>query len=430
MCYKDEMKPAAAALLSFFLFLTPDAGAGEFTDEAQRIYHDRSGSVCQIRVVDLATGRKSALGSGFLVSREGHVATNYHVVEQAVHAPGGFRVEALRDGEVVGELRIVGIDVVHDLAVAAGPGVKGDALRLGSSGLSKGTRLYSIGNPYDLGMTIVEGTYNGLMERSLYRKILFSGSLNPGMSGGPALNREGEVVGVNVSTAGNEVSFLVPVEYLVELAGRIEERREGGPESWDLDVEEQLLASQAGYMADILSAPWESLTVGEATVPGEIHEVIKCWSESHDLEHDLYRHADVTCSSEESIDVSGTLVTGWLSYSYRWIVSDALNLLRFYSLYESFFESSSGYDNAGEEDVTAFTCEEGFVSVAGRPWKAVLCARSYTRYRSLFDFHMTMASVEKRKRGLVVEAQLLGVSRENALAFARRTMEEIRWREQ
>ena len=163
---------------------------------------------------------------------------------------------------------------------------------------------------------------------------------------------------------------------------------------------------------------------------GEIHEVVRCWSETHDLEHDLYRHADVTCSSEESIDVSGTLVTGWLSYSYRWIVGDALNLLRFYSLYESFFEASSGYDNAGEEDVTGFTCEEGFVSLAGRPWKAALCARSYRRYRRLYDFHMVMASVEMRKRGLVVEAQLLGVSSENALAFARRIMEEIRWREQ
>lgn len=429
MCYKDEMKPAAAALLTLFLFPAASSGAGEFTDEAQRIYHERSGSVCQIRVVDLATGRQSSLGSGFLVSPEGHVATNYHVVEQAVHAPHSFRVEALQSGELVEEVEIVAIDVVHDLAVAAGSGVKGDALRFGSSVLSKGTRLYSLGNPYDLGMTIVEGTYNGLMERSLYRKILFSGSLNPGMSGGPALNREGEVVGINVSTAGNEVSFLVPVEYLVELAGKTGGRGEKGPESWDLDVEGQLLASQEGYMDDILSAPWESLTVGDARVPGEIHEVIKCWSASHDLEHDLYRHTDVTCSSEESIDVSGSLVTGWISYSYRWIVSDALNLLRFYSLYESFFESSSGYDNAGEEDVTGFTCEEGFVSVAGRTWKAALCARSYTRYRRLFDFHMSMASLEAQKRGLVVEAQLLGVSRENALAFARRTMEEIRWRE-
>ena len=55
-----------------------------------------------------------------------------------------------------------------------------------------------MGNPHDLGMTIIEGTYNGLIQTSRFQKILFSGSLNSGMSGGPAMDDKGRVIGVGV----------------------------------------------------------------------------------------------------------------------------------------------------------------------------------------------------------------------------------------
>lgn len=432
LCYKGGMraKTAFASVCALALFLAALPGeASEYTDEAQRLYREKSAAVFQIRVVDLATGKKSALGSGFRIGGEGQVATNFHVVEEAVHYPDRFRVEALRDGTVAGELEILGIDVVHDLALAYSPALGVPALPLGASDLSKGTRIFSLGNPYDLGMTIMEGTYNGLMERSLYRKILFSGSLNPGMSGGPALNRDGQVLGVNVSTAGNEVSFLVPVEYLADLIASAGGRSGPPAEGWDGEVERQIVANQNHYMEEILSGKWDTLTVGKATVPGEIHEVVKCWSETHDEEHELYRHADVYCSNEEEISISATLATGWISYNYRWITSGDLSLPRFYSLYETFYESSLGYSNAEEEDVTNFTCKEGFVDLAGLSWKTALCARSYKSYPKLFDFHMIMASVGGEKEGFVVEAQLLGIGEENALAFARKVMEGIAWKE-
>ena len=51
--------------------------------------------------------------------------------------------------------------------------------------LPKGERIYAMGNPLDLGFTIVEGTYNGLVDKSYDERIHFSGAINPGMSGGP-----------------------------------------------------------------------------------------------------------------------------------------------------------------------------------------------------------------------------------------------------
>ncbi len=73
----------------------------------------------------------------------------------------------------------------------------------------------------DKGFSIVEGTNNGVMKSSDDNNILFSGSLNPGMSGGPTLNDNKEVVGVNVATSGNGLSYLVPAEYLSIILERL-----------------------------------------------------------------------------------------------------------------------------------------------------------------------------------------------------------------
>ena len=93
--------------------------------------------------------------------------------------------------------------------------------------LSKGERLYSMGNPLDLGFTIIEGTYNGLVDRTYNDRVHFSGALNPGMSGGPTVTAEGQVVGVNVATrrGGQLLSFLVPARYAAALLQRVREQK-------------------------------------------------------------------------------------------------------------------------------------------------------------------------------------------------------------
>ena len=112
---------------------------------------------------------------------------------------------------------IVHVDVVHDLAILSTEIKATDFLTLATQEPAKGDRVYSIGYPYDLGVTVVPGTYNGLIPHSASPRVHFTGSLNPGMSGGPAFNGDDEVIGVNVATSGNQVSFLVPVHNLHDL---------------------------------------------------------------------------------------------------------------------------------------------------------------------------------------------------------------------
>src|SRR4029077_10835207 len=87
---------------------------------------------------------------------------------------------------------------------------------------AQGERLYSMGNPLDLGFTVNEGTYNGLVGRSYNERIHFTAALNPGMSGGPTVTAGGLVVGINVATRrdGQLISFLVPARFAATLLQR------------------------------------------------------------------------------------------------------------------------------------------------------------------------------------------------------------------
>ena len=90
-----------------------------------------------------------------------------------------------------------------------------------TANLSKGDRVLALGHPRDLGLSIVEGTYNGQVEHVLTPRLHFTGPLNPGMSGGPAVTPAGALVGVNVATMGEELAFLVPAEFVTRLLDRL-----------------------------------------------------------------------------------------------------------------------------------------------------------------------------------------------------------------
>ena len=83
------------------------------TDKAQDLFSGVKQSILQIRVIDLASGSKSAIGSGFVINGNGLLATNYHVVEQKVSKPDKYRVEYMTNTNQTGELRLVDVDVVN-----------------------------------------------------------------------------------------------------------------------------------------------------------------------------------------------------------------------------------------------------------------------------------------------------------------------------
>ncbi|MEM1082404.1 MAG: trypsin-like peptidase domain-containing protein, partial [Pseudomonadota bacterium] len=171
-----------------------------------------------IESVERISNNKHSIGSGFAVVGDGLMATNYHVVADAVLKPDQYQLRYQSADGKDGQLELVVVDVLYDLALVRAVDDDGQTIdlpvyfTLADALPEAGNTVLAMGNPYDLGLSIVPGTHNGLLERQFRQTIHFTGALNPGMSGGPAVNTEGEVVGVNVAGAGNSVSFLVPVE--------------------------------------------------------------------------------------------------------------------------------------------------------------------------------------------------------------------------
>jgi S1-C subfamily serine protease len=161
-----------------------------FPPAAERIFAPALPRLLQIRTLVGGTGTQSSLGSAFFVTSDGLAVTNYHVVAQAALEPRTYKLEYTAADGTHGEVGILAIDLPNDLAVVRIDKRETPFFAFAEPALvrnlAKGERLFSMGNPLDLGFTIVEGTYNGLVERSYNERIHFTGAINPGVSGGPA----------------------------------------------------------------------------------------------------------------------------------------------------------------------------------------------------------------------------------------------------
>lgn len=411
------------------LLLTFAVSANSTTElspgDAQRLYQTTQGAIYQIRIIEKDSGNKTAIGSGFQISADGLVASNFHVVAQAVSEPEQYLVQALRADGILISAAIITLDVINDLAILKLDQAGESWLSLSDRQMEKGARLYSVGNPHDLGMTVIEGTYNGIVDHSLYKRVLFSGSLNPGMSGGPSIDADGQVVGVNVATAGNQISFLVPVQRLKTLYRSVEGVAVTRA-NWDALIEHQLLTNQQALVTDLLTAPWPLVPLGNLTVPDEITDYIRCWGDSKTSSETKFRLVQRNCSLDEAIFLDPYFSTGTLRFSYYWLQTDELNQFQFYHQMQRLFYSDA-WQYHQQESVTDYECRNRFVEVADKPWKIRWCARRYVRYPKLMDVTFSLASLAYDDQGMLIQFSISGVDESNARDITQRFLDTLQW---
>jgi S1-C subfamily serine protease len=151
-----------------------------------------------------------ALGSGFLVSSDGAIATNYHVI-----ASGNVAVVKFADGTVLPVDGVLATDKVHDLAIIKIHGKTFQTLTLGNSDqIQVGEEVVAIGNPLGLELTVSNGILSGVRITKEEDKFLqTTAPISHGSSGGPLFNMLGEVVGVNALylEGGASLNFAIPV---------------------------------------------------------------------------------------------------------------------------------------------------------------------------------------------------------------------------
>jgi hypothetical protein len=382
---------------------------------SQELFARHGEKVLQVRILDRNTGLKAGFGSGFVLSGQGRVATNYHVVADLVMNPEDYRAEYHHEDGSRGELKLIAVDVVNDLALLQAEDLERTPLPLSRRQLKQGEPVFALGNPYDLGLTIVEGTYNGFQEKSLYERIHYTGSINPGMSGGPALDSAGEVIGINVATAGNQVSFLVPVAKLKALLAAPE--LEDGSEEQLAEIRRQLFENQQRYFDELLTSPFQRVVLGDYTLPGELADYVHCWGHSPKHDEQLFDMSFQGCGTQDEIYLSEELSIGAISFRHELYRADELESLRFYNLLERKAQHAKFSFGGDEEDLTRFACSTQLVDKGPVSMKMLLCLRSYQRFEGLYDLFMSAYTVHSPVESLNTSLSLTGASYDNAKTF-------------
>ncbi|OGI05797.1 MAG: hypothetical protein A2Y40_01480 [Candidatus Margulisbacteria bacterium GWF2_35_9] len=395
--------------------------------KAEEVYSHSKMAVYQIRVLDSATKEKVVIGSGFRFSADGYIATNYHVISKIILHPNRYLLECLHEDGRKESLELIDTDIVNDVAILKSKLNSAPYLKLSNTTMPKGKRIYSMGNPRDLGMTIVEGNYNGLIEESMYKRILFSGSLNPGMSGGPALDKDGRVIGINVSTYGQQLSFFVPITYLQILFNDVKKRGGTAISDWNQRLLGQLSTHQQQQVDKILSKPWKTVLIGDVSAPGQIDTIFKCWAETEDKDDSYFKRAYYYGSSTDLLYLDEDLQTGKIEFSYLWFEGKQISSLHFYSILSRFFMPYKKLFHSNKQDINNFNTRQSFIKINGSDWKISFSTREFKKFKNLYEVYVTLVSVSEKKKGITIHLSLLGITKDNAIRFVDRFLENISW---
>ncbi len=181
---------------------------------------------------------RQSLGSGFVISSDGYILTNNHVVDMAKD----IKV-ALADGRVL-DAKLVGKSREIDIALVKVEAADLPAAELGDSdALEVGDWVVAIGNPFGLSHTVTAGIVSAkgrVIGAGPYDDLIQTdAAINPGNSGGPLFNTKGEVVGINtvIIAAGQNLGFAVPISMVKAVLPSIKEK--GKPDMGWLGVSAQ-----------------------------------------------------------------------------------------------------------------------------------------------------------------------------------------------
>jgi serine protease Do len=398
---------------------------------ARKIYEQARSQLVQIRTLLKGQASQTSVGSGFFVAKEGLIVTNFHVVSEAALKPERHDlVYVTADGREA-PLQILQLDVLHDLALLrAGdaPGRSFDALafRTDAVPLAQGERIYSLGNPLDVGFAVVQGTYNGLVRRSFYPQIFFGGALSAGMSGGPALDEEGHVIGINVARRvdGEQVSFLVPASFAMALLASGKDAKPLSGPAYAI-VDAQLQKHQETLTERFIQQGWKEATHPRYHVPVPPDIFMRCWGSSEPSRTGGLDFERSDCVMDTRIFV-GDFTTGSISVRHESYDGSKLGTLRFADRYGQSFRNENFVRFGSGQYQTKPRCNEDFVDRNGLVLRAVVCMRAYKKLPQLYDVSVLVATLDQNQAGVQGRFDAQGVSFANAQRLAHHYLDAYR----
>ncbi len=383
------------------------------------------GSVVQIKGLFGGNVAQAFHGTGFAVAPGGLLLSNYHVVAEHVLYPDKYRLEYRTPDGATGKITVLAVDVEHDLSLLRAVKLDLPALSLRLDIPSKGERAYSVGFPLDVGLTITEGVLNGKVEDSFDPRIHYSGAINGGMSGGPALDAMGKVIGVNVSGYRFEqlVSFLVPAEHAQNLLDR------GKNQPLDLKLARQEVARQLRHHSDQLLASLDHDFLTQRTagydLPAKLDRFVDCNASGDTMSDQPTQSERIGCSAKAGLYVQQNMYSGDLDYNHLVITSGKLDAWRFARRLK--FSTLAGGGFNSPKNVAPFACKNDVVRLNGLDADLLICTRAYRLFEGLYDISVRVLSLNHSTRGFSSNLQLNGVDFDAGIKFVNRYVKAIKW---
>jgi serine protease Do len=404
------------------------AGDASTADRAHEVVFDRfKDAVVTVEVLPLAGEARSVLGSGYAAA-PGRIVTNYHVVGSYIRHPDRY---ALRLKNLRGTFpaKLVAFDVINDLALleAALPAAP---LHLAARTGRPGAALISFGNPEGLGLSLVEGVFNGFAEKGFVDRMLLSMPINSGMSGGPILDSENEVVGTNVSVAwrSNSLSFGVPVAAVHAL---LQAPVVGtSQESLFAEVNRQLgllEGSLTRAIEPLIAGTVPLMAVGGAQVPRP-PEAFECWNQTRQEAREEIFKTSFQCNLQftPSLEEVGEVASVEILMEH---FSSRHSSYGFYGGLTKHAPEHVGIEARAPDNgvVSPPVCHVDRVRTAHLVWKVNACSYAFVRHPGVGFFVLTATSVSRLREAVYVTLAGRGVGAKTFVSLSRALLGQIRF---
>lgn len=416
------------------VFAADEAANKGVSQSGQKVFAKVLPYVFKVKTSPTADSPQASYGTGFVVDKSGLLITNYHVVSDSIVDPQKNKIFVMMGDEAV-PAQVLAVNIVQDVSLIRIAKTFDKALPFATRKPSQGEPIFSIGQPEDLNMAIVDGTYNDELVYGKYQIIHLSAPINSGMSGGPTVNANGELIGINVSkrVMSSNLSFAVPARFAKELYEGNKNLKEHTGTFWE-DMEKQLIALQSALTEDLLASSKEVKTFEGWKIP-QAPKSLKCWSvnDSRSVEdRGEYDLAGLSCDLQHSAYLSSEMQTGSYSIDFKAIDNKQLNAWRFYrkldlSTDRSAFSSGGFWSHReGPKLQTTGDCISNvLVTSTGVSFKVAYCARAYSYFPQLQDAHVQAMTIGSSKNALRVDLEMQGFTKENILKVVKQYTETV-----
>ncbi|MFN3987646.1 MAG: S1C family serine protease [Rhodocyclaceae bacterium] len=415
------------------------------TSLAAAVFAQVSPAVIVLTTTLADSDQRASHGSGFVINEHGWAITNFHVIADALFEADRYRLSHRQADGSLQHVRVLAIDVINDLAVVAvappgdGPAPTWLPLPLSDNGPTPalGESVFALGNPLDLGLTVTQGTYSGTIAGSFDSRIHLTGALNPGMSGGPAVDAGGRLVGVNVARSlnGELVSFLVPAHLARALVVKAEQhadvgRSELGQSTLRDEIGEQLRARQAQITDLALAENWRREPFGPYEVPVLLGDYADCGSYSNDSPQKppAARFRSLSCNFKTYAFPQPDNRSATLSYNHVLVTPRTPGELNPFQIAAAATSPFSRNRRGHNTMMARQHCEDRLTYAgadASLPVQVSWCAQAYREFEGVYDIRLSIATQDLDDTVLISRLDLEGFTFESALELTRKYLQQL-----